>query len=118
MTALRLARYRQLPVVFTHHTMYEQYTHYMPLNLPAFSRFVIELETHYANLCDQVFAPSHSIAELLDKRGEKPPVIIISTGDDATCFPHRYAVGFRTSLGISEKTFVVGHLGRLAPEKI
>jgi 1,2-diacylglycerol 3-alpha-glucosyltransferase len=69
MTALRIARYRQLPGVFTHHTMYEQYTHIVPLNSPAFSRFIIELATRYSNLSDQVFDPSQSIAELLDKRG-------------------------------------------------
>ncbi|MBS1220006.1 MAG: glycosyltransferase, partial [Proteobacteria bacterium] len=65
MTAVRIARYRQLPLVFTHHTLYEQYTHYVPGDSPALKRFVIELATRYANLCDQVFAPSESIRDLL-----------------------------------------------------
>src|SRR3990172_3888517 len=29
-TAVRVARFRELPLVFTHHTLYEQYTHYVP----------------------------------------------------------------------------------------
>ena len=53
-TALRLARHRGLPLVFTHHTLYEQYTHYVPGDSPALKRFAIELATRYANLCDQV----------------------------------------------------------------
>lgn len=117
MTALRIARYRQLPVVFTHHTMYEQYTHYVPLDSPVFSRFVIELATRYANLCDQVFAPSESISELLHQRGVKSPITVIPTGVDNERFRHGDGAQFRVSQAISEKAFLVGHLGRLAPEK-
>ena len=62
MTALRIARYRQLPLVFTHHTLYEQYTHYVPGDSPVLQRFAIQLVTRYANLADRVFAPSESIA--------------------------------------------------------
>lgn len=117
MTALRIARYRRLPLVFTHHTMYEQYTHYVPLNSPAFRRFVIELATHYANLCDQVFAPSESIAELLQQRGVKAPITVVPTGVDIARFAHGNGTKFRTEQGIADNAFVVGHLGRLAPEK-
>lgn len=117
MTALRIARYRQLPLVFTHHTMYEQYTHYVPLDSPAFRRFVIELATHYANLSDQVFAPSESIAELLHHRGVKAAINIVPTGVDVARFAQGNRTKFLTAKGIADDAFVVGHLGRLAPEK-
>jgi 1,2-diacylglycerol 3-alpha-glucosyltransferase len=55
--------------VFTHHTLYEQYTHYVPGDSPTMKRFVIELSTRYANLADQVFAPSESIRDMLIERG-------------------------------------------------
>ena len=76
MTALRTARYRKLPLVFTHHTLYEQYTHYVPGDSPALKRFAIDLATRYANLCDQVFAPSVSIQTLLLERGVTTPVAV------------------------------------------
>lgn len=117
MTAMRIARYRKLPLVFTHHTLYEQYTHYVPADSPAFRRFVIELATRYANLCDQVFAPSESIAALLDKRGVTAPVTVVPTGVDVERFAQGDGTGFREQHGIPVDTFVVGHLGRLAPEK-
>ena len=49
-TALRLARQYSLPIVFTHHTMYEKYTHYVPGDSKTLKRFVINLSTRYANL--------------------------------------------------------------------
>jgi glycosyltransferase involved in cell wall biosynthesis len=116
-TALRLARHRELPLVFTHHTLYEQYTHYVPGDSPALKRFAIELATRYANLSDQVFAPSESIRDLLLERGVKRPIAVIPTG---VC-PEKFARGdgdaMRQELGIPVDAFVVGHLGRLAPEK-
>lgn len=117
MTALRIARYRELPLVFTHHTLYEQYTHYVPLDSPAFKRFVIELATRYSNLCDQVFVPSESIAALLRERDVKAPVAVVPTGVDVARFAHGDGAGFRSMCGIPAGAFVVGHLGRVAPEK-
>lgn len=117
MTALRVARYHKLPLIFTHHTLYEEYVHYVPVDSPAFGRFVIELATRYANVCDQVFAPSESIAELLRQRGVTAPIEIVPTGVNIEHFAHGDGAGFRRQLGISDQAFVVGHLGRLAPEK-
>jgi len=117
MTALRISRYRQLPLVFTHHTLYEQYTHYVPAESPAFKRFVIDLATRYANLAEQVFAPSDSIAALLRERGVRVPIAIVPTGVDVEHFANGDGTGFRAAMGIPADAFVVGHVGRLAPEK-
>jgi len=117
MTALRIARYRELPLVFTHHTLYERYTHYVPLDSPAFRRFVIELATRYANLCDQVFAPSESIAALLRERKVEAPIAVVPTGVDTARFAQGDGAGFRAAHAIPPGAFVVGHLGRLAAEK-
>jgi glycosyltransferase involved in cell wall biosynthesis len=117
MTALRIARYRELPLVFTHHTLYEQYTHYVPVDSPIFRQFVIELATHYANLTDQVFAPSESIASLIQDRGVKASIAVVPTGVNLERFRCGEGQHFRASMGISKEAFVVGHVGRLAPEK-
>src|SRR5690606_33599094 len=34
MSAVRLARYFNLPLIFTHHTLYEEYSHYVPGDSP------------------------------------------------------------------------------------
>lgn len=116
-TALRLARHRGLPLVFTHHTLYEQYTHYVPGDSPALKRFAIELATRYANLCDQVFAPSESIRDLLQERGVTTPIAVVPTGVRLDLFAQGDGAAFRRRLGIPEEAWVIGHLGRLAPEK-
>lgn len=117
MTALRIARYRELPLVFTHHTLYERYTHYVPADSPALKRFVIELATRYANLSDQVFAPSESIERLLRERGVRAPIAVVPTGVSLEGFAKGDGPRFRTAMGIPADAFVIGYVGRLAPEK-
>lgn len=117
MTALRIARYRQLPLVFTHHTLYEQYTHYVPGDSPMLRRFAVQLVTRYANLADMVFAPSESIASLLLERGVRTPINVVPTGVELPQFCQGDGAGFRRKMDIPQKAFVVGHIGRLAPEK-
>jgi glycosyltransferase involved in cell wall biosynthesis len=64
-TAVRLARMLDVPLVFTHHTMYEHYTHYVPGDSETMRRFATHLSTNYSNLSDAVFAPSEAVAEVL-----------------------------------------------------
>ena len=84
--ALRAAWTRRLPLVFTHHTLYEQYTHYVPLDSEALQRVAIQMATEYCNLCTHVIAPSQSIAELLVQRGVTTPITVIPTGIDLDFF--------------------------------
>lgn len=116
-TASRVAALHGYPHVFTHHTMYEQYTHYVPGDSPRLQSFAKRLATHYANLCDQVIAPSESIAELLVKREVKTPISVVPTGVKLERFSGGDVAQFRDANGIPQNAFVVGHLGRLANEK-
>jgi 1,2-diacylglycerol 3-alpha-glucosyltransferase len=116
-TALRMANLHDLPLVFTHHTMYEQYTHYVPGDSKALKRFVVNLSTSYANVCDQVFAPSESVASVLRDRGVTAPIDVIPTGVPLERFSKGSGPGFRAVMDIPEDAFLIGHLGRLAPEK-
>lgn len=116
-TALLIAASQGVPLVFTHHTMYEQYTHYVPGDSPALQRFVVELSTGYANLCDGVIAPSASIAKALVERGVVTPIKVIPTGVEIENFVDGNGAGFRAEMNIPVEAFVVGHIGRLAPEK-
>ena len=116
-TARLVANTYNLPLVFTHHTMYEQYSHYVPGDAETLQRFAVKLATSYANMCDQVFAPSESIHVILTTRGVQVPIEVVPTGVDIDEFSQGSGLGFRDMLGIDKNAFVVGHLGRLAPEK-
>ncbi len=116
-SALRLARQYDLPLVFTHHTLYERYTHYVPFDSKTMKRFVIHLSTEYANMCSSVVAPSDSVAGMLRERGVTVPVEVIPTGVDIDFFAGGQKEKLRKSLGIGPDIKVIGHLGRLAREK-
>jgi glycosyltransferase involved in cell wall biosynthesis len=116
-TALRIGRRRNVPVVFTHHTRYEDYTHYVPFDSAALKEVAINLSTHFANLCDAVIAPSESIARLIRRRGVEVPIRVIPTGIDVAAFANGDRDRFRRKHGIPDDAWVVGHVGRLAPEK-
>jgi 1,2-diacylglycerol 3-alpha-glucosyltransferase len=116
-TAVRLAKSREVPLVFTHHTMYDQYTHYTAVESPATSRFIGALTAGYADLCDAVIAPSRDVAVMLRRRGVKSRIEIIPTGVDVARFSRGDGDGFRLRHGIANDAFVIGYVGRLAPEK-
>ncbi|HTL70158.1 MAG TPA: glycosyltransferase [Candidatus Eisenbacteria bacterium] len=117
-TALRVAYKNAAPLVFTHHILFEQNTHYLPGgDTEAFKRFVIELSTGYANLADQVFAPSESLAGILRERGVESPLETVPTGINLALFESGDRARGRAKWKLPEDAFVVGHVGRLAPEK-
>lgn len=116
-TALRSAAHFNVPAVFTHHTMYEQYTHYMPGDSPAMRQFAEAIATEFANLCDHVIAPSGSIAEILRCRGVTVPITVIPSGIDLEQFVAAQGGRGRVGCGIPPDARVIGHVGRLAKEK-
>ena len=116
-TAVRIARQWETPLVFTHHTLYERYTHYVPFDSSVMRDLAISLPTSYANLCSLVIAPSESISRLLKKRGVETPVEVVPTGVDVDFFQRGDRNRAREKYDIAPDRFVVGHVGRLAFEK-
>jgi 1,2-diacylglycerol 3-alpha-glucosyltransferase len=116
-TALKIASKYNVPLVFTHHSLYEENVHYMPGNEEALKRFMIELSTGYANLADHVFAPSESVMMMLKERGVTSDIHVVPTGIYTDQFARGAKKAFRKKLNIPADAFVAGHVGRLAPEK-
>ena len=115
--ALRIAHNLEVPLVFTHHTKYEDYTHNLFLDGKVVKRFAINLATRYSNLCDQVISPSESMKKILIERGVTSTIDSVSTGVSDDFFGSDSDGNFRTWLGIPDDAFVVGHLGRITKEK-
>lgn len=116
-TALRTASLLDVPVVFTHHTRYELYGHYVAQDSELLKRLALSLSLGYCDLCDGVIAPSRSIADFLADHGVRTPVTVVPTGVDVSCFAGGERVRGRSALSIPEDVFLAGHVGRLAPEK-
>jgi glycosyltransferase involved in cell wall biosynthesis len=115
--ALRISSQQAIPIVFTYHTMFEDYVHYLPIQNAMIKRFVVELSAGYADLTHQVLVPSESIKKILLEREVKTPIEVIPTGVDIGRFAKGSGAKFRKNFKIPDDAFVIGHVGRLAPEK-
>ncbi len=116
-TALRTSAELNLPIVFTHHTRYDIYSHYLAQGSNRFQRLALSVSLGYCDLCDEVIAPSESIAKFLRGNNMGAPVAVIPTGVDPEKFTGGNGSAARTALGIPDAAFVIGHVGRLAEEK-
>jgi glycosyltransferase involved in cell wall biosynthesis len=116
-TALRVAANKNVPIVFTHHTRYEDYVHYLPFDSEALTEIATDLPTRFANLCDGVIAPSESIARLIRRRGVKVPIAVVPTGIDIAAFARGDRAAFRKKFRIPPRALVIGCVSRLAKEK-
>jgi glycosyltransferase involved in cell wall biosynthesis len=68
-------------------------------------------------MCDHLIAPSESTAAVLKRRGVVAPIAVVPTGVDVGRYRRGSGRDFRKARGIPSRAFVVGHVGRLAPEK-
>lgn len=116
-TAWRIARDWNIPIVFTHHTLYERYARLLPLEQERAERLVLSLTTHFANRCDLCIAPTASVAELMRKRGIESPIAVVPTGIDVERFSQGNGDRARQQLGIPAPHRVFGYLGRVTHEK-
>ncbi len=115
--ALRLSRQHAIPLVFTYHTMFEQYVHDWPIQNEGVKRFIVKLAAGYANFVDQVIVPSKSVQDILLKRGVRTSMEVVPTGVDLERFSKGDGIAFREQNQIPSDALVIGHVGRLAPEK-
>ena len=115
--ARRLARRHGRPLVFTYHTRYEKYAHYVPLPLRVVEAAAVRLSTRFAAQADAVIAPSALIRDELRARGVGAPVAVVPTGIDLARFCPGDRRAARTVLGLPEDAPTVLYVGRLDREK-
>jgi 1,2-diacylglycerol 3-alpha-glucosyltransferase len=112
------ARSRGLPLVFTHHTLYDRDDDRAALGEFAdLERAARLLAIAYSDQCDAVIAPTGSIAAILQDEGISRTIHVVPTGIDTARFASGDGARFRERHGIPAGTFVAGHLGRLIPAK-
>jgi glycosyltransferase involved in cell wall biosynthesis len=118
--ARRVARRMAAPLVFTHHTRFTDYRHYLgPLAGPGAAVTDAFLRRFWAG-CAAIIAPGSDLAADIRERlpsARRGRVHVIPTGIDVAGIANLARVDPRASVGWPPDAPVVGTLGRLAPEK-
>jgi len=112
-----IAADRNVPLVYTHHTRYSVYIETKTDWPRSVEEGILELIVGFCELCDGVVAPSAGIRDLLQQRGVTSRMQVIPTGVDLRRFAQADPGALRQRLSLSQERFIVGHVGRLAPEK-
>ena len=116
--AKKWAQRKKIPLVFTWHTLYDQYTHFFPI-LPKkwTAKWIISQAVKYANSCEQVIAPSDSAKKIIQKWGVKKDIQAISTGVDESIFAGASRNIFRDKYKVKENEVLLLLISRLTEEK-
>jgi glycosyltransferase involved in cell wall biosynthesis len=111
------ARRLDLPHVYTFHTQYEQYAHYVPLNRRLVRAAARRLVVSHAERCDVITCPAPSAVEILSGYGVRRPIEMLANGIDLRAFEGARPGDLRARLGIGSAERVILYCGRLAREK-
>ncbi len=112
----RYARRYGLPLVFTYHTMYDQYVHYLPFAQGISRKVVLRLSQNFCNRCDLVITPTEVIRGIVS-RNIQTKSKAVPTGIDIEEFKTADPHWLRAQYGIDRETKILLHLGRLGKEK-
>lgn len=113
----RAARRFGLPLVFTYHTLYDQYVHYVPL-FQGLSRKLVQCYTRdFCNRCDLVITPTALVADLLRRQGVETPLAVIPTGIELADFRNADRTWLRRRYGLPSEAKILLFVGRLGKEK-
>jgi 1,2-diacylglycerol 3-alpha-glucosyltransferase len=109
------SRWLGVPLVYTFHTQYEQYAHYIPLP-ETFVRWVTRTTIRsYVQRVDVLTTPAASVAELLRSYGVKREVSILTNPIDLSLYQNNDMGDLRRREDNGQRTLL--YVGRLGQEK-
>jgi 1,2-diacylglycerol 3-alpha-glucosyltransferase len=116
--AARWARRANRPLVFTYHTHYDRYAHYVPGPSRLVAWLAIRQAAAFANRADLVVAPGRAVARRLRAQGVQTRIAIVPTGVPLTATSAEAPrIALRQLLGLVECGPLCLAVGRLAKEK-
>jgi len=118
--AKKWAKKKNVPLVFTWHTLYDQYAHFAPPFIPQkfAQNWTINNAVKYANGADQVIVPTPSVKKIIQAWGVKNlNIVAIPTGIDEETFQNSDKEMIRNECGIAQGAIVVLLHSRLTEEK-
>ncbi|MBO8138259.1 MAG: glycosyltransferase family 4 protein [Desulfotomaculum sp.] len=114
---VRCARKLGLPLVFTYHTLYDKYVHYVPFSQNVTKELTQKFTIDFCNHCDMVIVPTNIIADRLRKSGVKVPLTAVPTGINVEEFRTADKDWLRKNYSIPGSKKIMLFVGRLGQEK-
>lgn len=118
--ARKWAKKKGVPLVFTWHTLYDQYSHFAPFFVP--KKFAawwsISNAVRYANKADFVVTPTPSVAKIIKNWGVKNEnLVAIPTGIDENVFFGANSEKIRKKYSIMQDEILLVLISRFTAEK-
>lgn len=112
------ARRHKLPLVFTYHTLYHEYIHYLPMGRRLMQQLVKNSVSRYCRRCDLVIVPSPEMGRFVSQEhGEDIKTVVIPTGIPVHGFARGDDGWLRKRWGIPPDHRILLFVGRLGQEK-
>lgn len=116
-TAAQKAAELRVPLVFTHHTRYQLYSHYVPLNQKLVKFAIDDYLVEYMKKCHHIVVPSESIKQILaDDFGITAQITAVPTGMNLSLWDAVNGDSVRRECGWGDDIVLIS-VGRLAKEK-
>ncbi len=112
-----IAKKNHLPLIFTFHTQYEQYSHYIPLNQKLVKTLTRLSVINFVQKCDLILTPAQSIQELLNDYGITKPVIHFPNAINTADFAKLNKQEARKLCSLSGNEIILIYTGRIGLEK-
>jgi glycosyltransferase involved in cell wall biosynthesis len=117
--AKKWAKIKNIPLIFTWHTLYDKYTHFVPL-IPEkiANKIVIKQAVKYANEANQIIVPTPGIKKIIKNWGvTNEKIEPIATGIEEEFYQNTDRKKIRDKFGIQEKETLLLLVSRITQEK-
>ena len=113
----KYARKLGIPLVFTYHTLYEQYVHYIPFARSLSKDLAQHISRSFSDRCDLVIVPTAVIGEYLREIGVTAATSVIPTGIYVEEFRNGDKNWLKKRFNLPDGEKILVFVGRLGQEK-
>ncbi len=111
------AKKLNIPLIFTFHTLYDQYVHYLPIGQNFTKKFTKKFCADFCNHCDLVIVPTGIISENLQEWGVSTEIRVLPTGININSFRTEEKDWLYQKYKIAATEKLLISVGRLGKEK-
>lgn len=115
--AKRFAKKSKTPYVFTFHTIFSDYLHYIPLPRVLSEKILFNYLKRFCGSCDRIIVPNGSTLDYVKSHRITGRFAMIPSGVDTIAVEKASGNGVRERLGIPANAKLLLYVGRLSKEK-